>query len=341
MYRYPQSYVISSPLDPMRDTLVLLEYLTAKDYLVSTLTSVHALSKSAANARAERIMPHIRTAIAFIEQSLATPTELCFLPAYYGILNLMKTYILLGPHHAELSSQRWHGATYPVEEKDSRNLLTEHVMLKNRGAIPLFYRTVTGRPIHSTRITMGQIYPYVSNITAEYFLATGNRSKIAAFKIDTIPYQPTGKKILMLQYLRQQGDVSQHSIRDFKGLRTFKQDQSKRDLFIGRPFPKTLSVRDKSYRNQFRPFLLYGFKKDIVNMASCSKRLLLPEELPIALLFFHMSNVVRYKPEFLYRIRASRFWPMLAAARQHCLLRMLMLTWSYIHQKELVLEHHH
>lgn len=339
MYRYSEVQGIKSPLDPMRDMFVFLEYLTAKDYLINTLVSAHGHTKQDASSRADQIIPHIRTAIAFLEQSLSAPPELSFLPAYYGILNLMKTYILVGPHHRELASQRWHGATYPVEEKDSRNLLTEHIVLKSRGAIPLFYRTVTGKTLVPSQVTMGQIYPFVSGVTAEYSLATGQAARIASLSIEMQPHKHRNKKTLSLRLLRQPGDTRQYALRDFKALRLFKQNKQTRDLFMGRPFKDDVQFDDPRYREMFHPFLIYGYQDNTIFTPYCSKRMLLPEELPIALLFFHMSNVVRYKPEFLYRIRSSRFWPLLAAARQHSLLRMLVLVWSFIHQKELVLMH--
>jgi len=339
MLRYPETHSIRSPLDPIHDMLVLVEYLTTKDYVISTLVSRHSITKKDAAKRAELIVPHVQTATAFIEQSLQTQPELSFLPAYYGILNLMKVYILIGPHYQELSAQRLHGATYPVDEKDSRNLLTEHVVLKGKGAIPLLYKTVTGKALPAAKITMGNIYPYVSGITAEYSLASGQQSRIASFQIEMKPNKNRGEQILTLKFLRQRGDTRQYSLRDFKGLRLFKQDQRTKDIFVGQTFTGPVPYGDARLREHFCPFLIYGLRNDAVETPCCSKRLLLPEELPITLLFFHMSNVVRYKPGMLYKIRSSRFWPMLAAARQHTLLRILVLTWSFVHQKNLELSH--
>ncbi len=82
-----------------------------------------------------------------------------------------------------------------------------------------------------------------------------------------------------------------------------------------------------------RWFLLYTPAPEAVRTPLCSKHLLLPEELPIALMFFHMSSVVRYKPEFLERLQQSKHWPVLAVAKRHSLLRVLLLFWAHMHKR--------
>ena len=342
MFRYPEAQAISSPLDPIDDMLVLLEYLTSEDYLISILTSRQGILRKDAQNRAVQIIPHVRTATAFLQQSLQTQAELSFLPAYYGILNLMKVYILVGAYHMNLPAQRRHGATYPMEPRDSRNILTEHIVLKKKGAIPLFYRTIVGKALPASRVSMAQVYPYVTSISAEYGLATGKRHMVMRFKAEWKPHKHRpDKHIFTAKLMRPPGDTTLYTVRDFKALRQFKQDPTNKDIFIGRTFTGNPSPTDSTFRAQFLPFMLYGFHTDTFDVPYCSRRIYLPEELPIALLFFHVSNVVRYKPETLYKIRNSRFWPMLAAARQHSLLRMLVLAWSFLHNRNLVLSHKH
>jgi hypothetical protein len=62
----------------------------------------------------------------------------------------------------------------------------------------------------------------------------------------------------------------------------------------------------------------------------------LPEELPIAIALFHISSVVRYKPEFFARIRNSKYWPVVGAARQHILYKFLLLFSSFVRQETMV-----
>jgi hypothetical protein len=62
------------------------------------------------------------------------------------------------------------------------------------------------------------------------------------------------------------------------------------------------------------------------------------EELPIVLAFFHLSSVVRYKPEFLARLRDSRYWPVLMSMQTHCMNKLLLLFWSYVHRRTILFE---
>jgi len=50
------------------------------------------------------------------------------------------------------------------------------------------------------------------------------------------------------------------------------------------------------------------------------------------LLFFWLSNVVRYSPEQLEELQDSRLWPILLTLRKHATLRFLILFWSYFHK---------
>jgi len=80
------------------------------------------------------------------------------LPTYYAFLNLAKVYVLLGPKHADMPRQRFHGASYKGFEKNSQNLLTEEVELHERGALPLFYETVTRVPLGAgLRLKMSEV----------------------------------------------------------------------------------------------------------------------------------------------------------------------------------------
>lgn len=340
MQRYPTTYAITSTLDPIEDVLVLLAYLTAKDYLVEILTSRHGLSKREAGSRAKSIIPHLQTSLAYFRQAQLGAAELSFLPNYYGILNLLKTYVLFGPYHADLEAQRWHGASYPVDAKDSRSILTEVLDLKRGGALPLFYKTVVGRPWPApTQVSMADIFPYIPCISAEYSLATGRKARLAYLKIEGQPHRHKKKRTVAAHLVRRKGDSKVYSVREFKVLRLFRPSPSDANLFLSRGVPHDCQLSDPNLRRLFRPFLVYSSEEWMIRTPVSSGRLLLPEELPIALVFFHMSSVVRYKPEFLGHVRNSRYWPMLAAARQHCILRILILAWSFFHKQNLDIIH--
>src|SRR5713101_7455973 len=91
--------------------------MTAPEYLVEIMTKRHSMALDVAKRRSKAIIPYVRHATGYVEQSLAGPPELAFLPAYYAILDLMKVYILLGPRHADLTHHRHHGMSYKVHSK--------------------------------------------------------------------------------------------------------------------------------------------------------------------------------------------------------------------------------
>jgi len=52
------------------------------------------------------------------------------------------------------------------------------------------------------------------------------------------------------------------------------------------------------------------------------------EETNIMLAYFHLSNVVRYNPEHLYKIMDSKYWVILLGLRKHGFLRFEKLMWG-------------
>jgi hypothetical protein len=319
-------------LDPLTDLVTWLEYYSAIDYVVSLLTTRHGLTAAAARSRARSIGPHARLAREYIEQALTGPRDVAFLPIYYAILNLVKIYILFGSHHALLPANRWHGATYAGYSKESQTLLTEKITVKPGGTLPLFYETITGQRIRKdTHLELGEIYPYLQDVSTEYQLASGESAKLTllSFNIAKVgDQQCLGAKV------RLPPGVAVPNVRQLKALVSFRKHAAQPDVFLSRPIAGTLPAQ---IRPHLRPYLLYT---DIDGSTACpisGSHLLFPEEFPIALAFFHMSSVVRYKPEFLARLKDSRYWPVLSSARRHCLLKFLVSFWAFTHRKTLII----
>lgn len=292
-----------------------------------------------AKARAKRIIPHITTAISFIAQSFSGPQEVSFLPAYYAILNLAKVYILLGPRHADLPQHRWHGATYDVEGKDSHSLLTEEITLKKGGALALFYETLTGRPIAKERlIKMRDVYPYIVDISAEYRIATGRDANIVGLEFKAIPANDKGEFRLRVRTFPR--DVNQDiSVKSLAVLRGFTKNKGEKNQFTSPVFYCKTDEITSTVRTMLAcQYLFFAHLQDnVTETAITASAFPLPEEFPIALLFFHMSSVVRYKPEVLERLQKGKFWPVLATARRHSLFKFILLFWSYIHQEHFII----
>jgi hypothetical protein len=96
----------------------------------------------------------MRVASKYLEQGVTGPPDISFLPLYYAILNLLKVYVLIGPYHANLPANRWHGATYNGLEKDSHSVATEVITIKKGGVIPLFYRSITGKVVTTNELQL-------------------------------------------------------------------------------------------------------------------------------------------------------------------------------------------
>lgn len=328
MNRYSDDFVFYTARDPLADLIVHLEYLAAKDYTVELLTTRHGVTLSDAKARAKIIGPHVRFAGAYIEQALQSLPEVSFLPAYYAILNLIKVYILFGPRHSELPRNRWHGASYPGFEKDSRSLETEVIELHPRGAIPLCHQTITGQAIKKqTRIKLGDLYPYLLDVGVEWEMATGSPSKVAGINIK-IKKVGTGRRV-DVKIRHSKGETS-------PALRALPLRKLTKTPGVDGEFVSEVETDDSITDRQLSERhvnhqLLYLNEPPMVPISA--RKLLLPEELPIALVFFHLSSIVRYKPEFLAELRDSKYWPVVASVRWHCMYKFLRLFSSFVQQK--------
>lgn len=329
--RYPTDKLLKSGQDPFLDILDWLGFLLAKEYLVDLLRRVHKMPAQEARSRAKQIIPHVRIAMRYVKQSLDGPADISFLPAYYAILNLMKVYILLGPRHEDLPNHRWHGATYDVHGKDSHSLLTEVITLKKGGVFPLFYETLTSKPLTTKelKIQLKDVLPYVAGVTYEYELATGEPSAICALDFGYVRKErgiyPTSRVVNPPS----SGNVTKSQI---KLLRDFSGQRKTSNIFLGRRIVDETRQEEET-RAQLNTYLIYRYYEEFSFTPFCSKRFELPEELPIALLFFYMSSVVRYRPEFFSRLQDSKFWPLLSSARIHSFYSFLLAFWSHMHRK--------
>jgi hypothetical protein len=336
--RYPVREVIYSRLNPIEDILIQIESLKAAEYTSDILRSTHHLPAAGLKRRASEVVAHARAAIDFANAGLSTTGRTSYLLLYYSILNFLKIYILIGPHYDLLPEQRWHGAQYLGQKKESHTLLTDEIRLQRKGALSLFYRTVTGSQLSRPfKLQMRDIYPFIKGIGAEYHLATGKHLKLWPVSFRREQYSSTDTHVTVSAKIVPTSGSQACSFQELKLLSGFKAVSGQPGIFA-RGIPGNFQ-NEEAILPFIRPFLLYQNLNQSILTPITSKRLLLPEELPIALLFFHMSNVVRYNPGFLSRLEDSRFWPLLLAARRHALLDFLLLFWSNMKQKEIELTH--
>jgi len=317
--------------------LTILEGAASKDYLTEVVGGRHGLSKDEASTRAPAIACHLRAALQFCEQAQTGPKALSFLPGYYACLNLLKVYILLGPHWADLKNNSWHGVTYRGK-KDSRTPMTEVLQLGNGGAIPLFYRTVSGSPVPIRKpakkksIKVGDLCSRIQHISAEYSLASGKPSDLCDLKFAIHDLQPA-------PCLAAHQSPPYVPVSSLKVLRGFPPNGIK-ELSVG--VSKDQSAQVELVASHLCRCLLYHPILDfdgqqLVYTAVASGNFLWVEELPITLLFYYLSSVVRYNPQFLSKMKDSRFWFIFLAFRRHGLLQALTLAWSHLHQQSLII----
>ena len=351
-YRYEEYFGITSCLNPMDDMVTLVESLGSLDYLRDVMAERHSLKSKSDAKRAQAVVHHVGVALDYIDQALAGSRDVSFLPVYYSMLNLAKVYVLLGPLHVDLPTQRWHGVKHDVGGRDSRTLMTERVTIKPKGAIPLLYATLTGKPVGRTdvELKLRDFYGYIGDIGAEFSLVTGEHSSLCEFLIDDADSVTQATPHVLLMPLPGRHRVSLNEAKVLKGTWSRCEPEPYRfpgvriatgsAMYKGQSVSTTRNVDPvRRIRAQLNTHLLHHPREDIVYTPCSRRRLEFPEELPIILLFYHMSSVVRYKPEFLARVRDSRYWPLLLAARRHCLLKFLLLFWSFVHQKTLIIRH--
>lgn len=333
--RYGSIERIVSSLSAFDDVFDWLGYLRAPDYVANRLTAIHGCTEADAKKRSLKIASHAKYALQYISQSVASPKSVGFLPSYYAILNLSKIICLTGPYANEFTNQtRWHGATYSVRKKDSRSLLTEEITLKSGGSLALLYKTLTaGLTLpRSTTIKMDSVYPYIPEVAVEYEIASNKKSKLANLQI-SVTDPPNADRILTVRIQPNGRLPANFSARWVPALSGFQQTPGRPSEFSRNlgvvPQPQLQSVAEQHFRRQY----LYFSKMNMGSMTALrNQNIKFPREFPIALMFFHMSSVVRYKPEFLLKLENSKFWPLLATGLRHGLFQFMMQTWSFFQQ---------
>lgn len=333
-YRYPATLACESQLDLLKDALTWISFLRSEDYVVHCLRTVHRLTPADSKIRAKQILPHACYAVEYIEQALGSRAEVSFLPAYYGLLNLAKIVVLLGPRHADLQTHRWHGVAYDGWTHVHRSVLTERVILKRGGALALYYETLVGIPWPADKqILMADMYPYLYDAAYEYNLATGRDSRFASVVLNLIrePNDAQHPKLRM-DVIGPDGKLRLSQIAGLKHA-NFEPDPKIANRWLSKGRFASLSSNDME-KIFDRRFAVLNPGSGISGVFPTNiGRFKFTEELPIILSFFHMSSVVRYNPEFMARIADSTYWPLLAIVRRHSLLKFILLFLSHVNQK--------
>ena len=328
--RYDVSGGFSSCFDPLDDLVLHLDFLAAVNYTVDLLRLKHGVPAADARSRACRIRPHARLAAQYVRQARTGPVEVSFVPSYYAILNLLKIWILCSPEHARLRGNRWHGATYDPNTPLRRTLTAETITLRREGAIPLFYEVLTGQRIADrTQIAMRDIYPYITDVSTEWSLASGTLSREAVVdpSVDRIPSGLRARYTVSTETAKRSAPLSH-----LPALGGCKRDRSDPSQFVASAvLPAGAEPRAVVCAGLDRRFLYYPDRGKTIT-ALMPGPILMPEAIPITLAFYHLSCVARYNPESLERLEDSKYWPVVAALRPHALFKFLLHFWSFMRQ---------
>jgi hypothetical protein len=292
--------------------------------------------------RSESLSKLIYFSCKYLEQAIHGPKEVSFLSIYYAMLNFIKAYIVIGPYGHELKVNRWHGVSYDAN-RSFVSLDDDCILVKKKGTIPLFYHTVVGQDMFlhlgsQPKLKMGEIYPYIVDIRAEYGWATDKKTRLFPFNIVLVENE-NGKRIeaeCLDTPAIESPRLKRTKIKALQAFNNLRRESRGSNKLVSKWYNSDTS-ESVLISEHVRPSLLYGIwnesEGEPVNLVpSSDKKLLLPEELPILLAFFHLSNLVRYDPEGLRQLMDSKYWPTVLALRNHGLYRFLMLFWSYVNQ---------
>jgi hypothetical protein len=335
--RYGGRRGLLSHRDPFDDLVLQLEFLSATKYVVDIMQEKHGVGKQDAIARAPKVAAHVRLAIAYLEQATTGPAIVSFVPCYYALLNLVKIYILFGDKHSLLAVNRHHGASYNPSGPLSRNLDAESIAIFSKGAIPLFYESIVGKPLgNAVKLRLGEVYPYILDVSAEWSTASGQPSKHVSLAFDSVQSKGGGRVPgFIVTRAASDAPLAAVTVNKLPVLVNYRRPRGATNRFVSHSSVSPDASREElllAARASLRNSMLYYPINDVTTSVVTHPSLLMFEELPIVLAFFHLSSVARYRPEFLERLRDSQYWPTVAAARGHAMFKFLLLFWSFVTQ---------
>lgn len=336
IFRHDRKEMIGSDLDPIEDILNLITTLKSRGYTCDLLRQKHNFTSVAEiNKTSKLIALHVENALALSEQAYKGSHETCFLPLYYSTLNLSKVALLFYGKREELEKNRWHGARYKESEM-TRTFLNERIEIKNSGTIPLLYRTLTGKYIPKTgiKVTLENIYSRISSIGAEYFTITNDRGKMFTHQSHIVA-DPNGHylKITILNNSDLANPPKPRMLRAYSRIKLVRPIKGQ-PYYESRRIKGAYAVVEKQLLSEVNRILLsdesnrFSYGNWYSYTPVDGRQHIFPEEMSVMMAFFHLSNVVRYNPEHLYKLKDSRYWALMLALRKHGFLRFVKLMWG-------------
>ena len=336
--RYPSILTASSNLDHFDDALDIIAFLGATDFVADQLKKHHGKTDTDSQRIAKKIASHAKIAGHYTRLCLVSPPEIAFLPGYYAVLNLAKIFSLSGKYSIEFSKHsRWHGVSYDTNAKNSQGLLTEKLIIRKGGALALFYKTITDKPISQDKeITLRDVYPIVPGIGHEVQIVTKKSPPMILLEFSGELSKGTVKISVDAKNLSSRSPFTGYA-RTIPAIGSFKKKPKQSGIFeyVGRT--QKTSLEEAAREVIKTEYLRFRLPEHMVTTYSQNTSLPYPEEFASALVFFHLSSVCRYNPELLDKLSISEYWPLMLGTRRHTLFDFLLKTWSFVTQQNYML----
>lgn len=349
VYRQNEPKGVSTSIDPFKEVVSWVKGFRSVGYVKRMLEETRKKSLfSDLDKSAKLISAHCDVAVDFIDQSFSGKTELSYLPIYYCISNLSKAIIISEGMRTDLNKNKHHGASWSGQNRKVHDISNDEVKLLGQGVIPLLYESLTGGmwsktksknkngnyvSTHVGKVKMRDIYPYIRSISHEFNEANTSTQKDNFAEIEaSIDELKNGDYRIRVEIT--DDSLGNNRKRDIRMISNLSKDSD--DVYVTDPV--VASDRKEALEkleDQFRRYLIYSKippRGRGVNQYTpiSNSTLHLPEEIPIVLSFYHLSNVVRYDPNRLIDVFNSPFSAMLEALSRQGLYRFLVLFWSHM-----------
>lgn len=343
IHQYDSHKLVFTPLNPIEDISSWIGGLRSQGYVGDLMKEIHGINKSSEISRGTKLTKlYSENALGLLDQAYSGPAEVSFLPLYYCVLNLSKIYAAISGRSSDLTKHRFHGATYHDRLKNSKCLHSDRIRLSENGALPLLYEVITGNSWswNGRIVKMSDIYKFVQGISFEYKEAYKVEAQLKPVRLIIEGNANDGFKISAEVFsLDRSKQVNDPGLRRMKALVGFHSVQNSNGKYETKPITsQSEEAARASLMKHVRRYLLYGIVTDLTDepygchIPISGSTFILPQEIPIWIAFFHLSNVVRYKPDFMAKLRDSISWPMLLCFRKHSMLDYMVLFWSFLHQ---------
>lgn len=326
LLRHNESTEIGSDLDPIVDIINFISSFKSIGYTSDILKEIHGFTNSSEIKKTSKLISlHITNSERLANQAFKSSPETSFLPLYYSTLNLIKVHLLIKNRRVDLAKNRWHGAVYKEQEM-SKQFLNEKIIIKSNGTIPLYYNTLSKKsiPKKGFTVTLKELYHNISAISAEYTMITKQKVGFMTHVNQFIEDKTNGHYLKIRigsEHLASNAPAAR-SIKAYSGLKRIKNADGtyhyETEKIKGNFEDAKKKISEKVKRYLLSDKAIKGFNTTWYSNTPISGRThVFNEEMSIMLAYFHLSNVIRYNPEHLYKLMDSKYWPIILGLRMH------------------------